>query len=217
MARKKTVNLDELREKYGDTKIMVCPSDFVDQFLPAGLTLLTRDANLTNIRRSQFRIQLNGKLTPMLRAEAECNPGFKQPISYVIVRDKAGNIFVTKRKAGDKRLVGMCSIGTGGHVDEGEDLYSAMYRELKEEIGVDQDNIFSYKFTGYILDNSTQVNSVHLGLYVELLVDNPNDVAVKEVDKLEGAWMTEAEVKALSDDGKLESWSKIYVDGGGLN
>lgn len=216
MARKSKVNLEELKVKYGDTKIMVCPSDFVKDHVSKGFTKLSRAATIANVRMAHFRVLLNQSLQPMLRAEAECDPSYKQPICYVIVKDKKGNVFTTRRKQGDARLTGLHSIGTGGHIDEGEDLYAAMYRELREEIGVEDDNIFSYKFTGYILDESTQVNSVHLGLYVEMLIDDPSKVDVKEKDKLDGFWLTPKEVIELSNKDLLESWSKIYVDGGAL-
>lgn len=216
MARKKTVNIEELKAKYGDTKIMVCPCEEVKKYIPTGFSRIERTATIGNVRMSHFRVVLNQHLVPMLRAEAECDTNYKQPISYVIVKDKAGRIFTTKRIKGDARLVGLCSIGTGGHIDENEDLYAAMYRELREEIGLEEDNIFSYKYTGYILDETTQVNSVHLGIYVELIVDDPSKVAVKETEKLEGFWLTKEEVLKLAKEDSLESWSKIYVEGGAL-
>lgn len=216
MARKKKVNLEELKAKYGDTKIMVVPADFVLSHISKGFTRLSRAATIGNVRMSHFRVLLNQNLRPMLRAEAECDPSFKQPICYVIVKDKKGNVFTTRRKQGDARLTGLHSIGTGGHVDENENLYDAMYRELREEIGVEEDNVFSYKFTGYILDESSQVNSVHLGLYIEMLIDDPAKVAVRETEKLDGFWLTPKEVIALNEKNQLESWSKIYVDGGAL-
>ena len=71
------------------------------------------------------------------RPMAEDDPGYKQLIPYVVVRD-ADTVFLMERTdaGGDARLHGKASIGVGGHlnpVDEGEDaLMAGLRREWHE-------------------------------------------------------------------------------------
>src|SRR6266550_9399883 len=75
----------------------------------------------------------------MARPTAETDPGHKQLIPYVVVR-QGPLIFLMERSmaGGDPRLHGKASIGVGGHlnpVDQGEDpLMDGLRREWSEEL-----------------------------------------------------------------------------------
>lgn len=144
---------------------------------------------------------------------AENDPTMKQLVGYTLLRQSGTHmIYVTERIAGDDRLIGMCSLGTGGHVEPGEELHQAVMRELCEEVGVSQDDIRFYRTRGYIYDDSSEVNSVHFGVVPEVQVALLTDVQVQETEKLRGRWMTVEEIKGLRDAGRLESWSEIVFD-----
>lgn len=79
-------------------------------------------------------------LMSKLRCEAECDPSFKQLIPYVLVEHKPTHrFFMTTRIGGEERLKGQASIGLGGHLDCGEDVVDALFRELEEEVGLEKD------------------------------------------------------------------------------
>ena len=81
-------------------------------------------------------------LMPKLRCEAECDPSFKQIIPYVLVEHKpTGRFFMTTRIGGEERLKGQASIGLGGHLEDGEDVVDALFRELEEEIGLEKEQM----------------------------------------------------------------------------
>ena len=126
------------------------------------------------------------------RCEAELNPAFKQIIPYIILANADGRIFTTLRLGGDERLRGQHSIGLGGHMDGGEDIPTALYRELKEEVGLTEADIESAKLCGYVYSGKTEVDSVHVGV-IYLLTISRSDVTCQERDKLSGCWCSAAE------------------------
>lgn len=208
----KTLALPELHSKYGDRKIMGVPASSVEPYL----THVYTTAHGAYVRQGNvykpLLMQIIADLTSAYRYKAEVDPSFKQVIPYVIIRDKQGRTFVTKRLGGDARLTGSHSLGTGGHIDEGENIHTGMYRELREEAGIESKNIFTTRLVGYILDSSSEVNSVHLGLVYICIVNEPDKVFSHESDKLEGAWMTTEQIAKLYKKNKLESWSEIVYE-----
>lgn len=206
------LSLDQLHNKYGERKIMGVPASVVEPFLPSVYTPARDAYALRENIYTPLITQIAANLTSAYRYKAEVDPSFKQVIPYVIVRDKQGRVFTTKRLGGDARLTGSYSIGTGGHIDEGEDVYTGMYRELKEEAGIDTKNIFTTRIAGYILDSSSEVNSVHLGVVFVCIINDPDMVFSHESDKLEAFWMDDSQIRCLYKDNKLESWSEIVYE-----
>ena len=145
------------------------------------------------------------------RPIAEQDPGHKQLIPYVVVRD-AGNVFLMERTdaGGDARLHGKASIGVGGHlnpVDAGEDaLMAGLRREWAEELAAEWEPEF--QLLGLLNDDSNPVGAVHLG--VVFVVDAAGrPVEVRERDKLTGAFADAATVAAAWD--RLETWSQMVA------
>ena len=131
---------------------------------------------------------IHDNLTPKLRREAECDPSFKQVIPYVLVEHKpTGRFFMTTRIGGEERLRGQVSIGLGGHLEAGEDVSDALFRELEE------------------------VDSVHLGVVYHAFTER-EDISCRESDKLTGGWFTIAQMKEARREGHMESWSAICFD-----
>lgn len=112
------------------------------------------------------------------------------------------------RIGGDERLLGQISLGLGGHIDEGETIIEAMYRELEEEVGLLKSNILNIAFCGYIYSEASEVDSVHVGMVYRLFTDIET-VECLEEDKLFGRFITIDELRELARMGKMESWSEL--------
>ena len=148
-----------------------------------------------------------GRFAP--RSAMERDPSFKQVIPYLVLRDGERYFLMRRTRAGgDARLHDRGSIGVGGHLNPGDvDLDGGLRREWDEELVADFRPEFS--FVGLLNDDTTDVGRVHLGA-VYIAVAGGNPVAIRETDKLSGAFATAAEVAAVSDD--LETWSRLVFE-----
>jgi predicted NUDIX family phosphoesterase len=139
----------------------------------------------------------------------ERDSSFKQIIPYLVLRDGARYFLMRRTRAGgDARLHDRWSIGVGGHIDPGDDgLSGGLRREWREELIAD----FEPEFTPFALlnDDTTEVGAVHLGVVV-LADAGGRPVAIRETDKLSGAFAEPAEVAAGAEH--LETWSRIVFD-----
>lgn len=200
----------ELKEKYGDATVMVVPQQLVEKnlqapFVASAACPTIKDANII----MSLRNYMTKHAVPMLRYLAETDASVKQIVAYVILRDRQGRIYLTRRKDGDERLVGRASIGTGGHIDGGEAFATGMYRELKEEVGLTPDDVLYNQFSGYINDPSDDVGKVHVGFVYLATVQDPSLVSIQETEKLIGEWVDYDTLKTIYENGELESWSEI--------
>lgn len=152
-------------------------------------------------------VEREGRFRP--RAEMEADPSFKQVIPYLVLRD--GDRFFLMRRTragGDPRLHDRYSIGVGGHLNPGDvDLPGGLRREWAEEVAADFEPEF--RLVALLNDDTTEVGAVHLGA-VYLADARGRPVAIREVDKLEGAFAEPAEVAAVAD--RLESWSRLTFE-----
>jgi predicted NUDIX family phosphoesterase len=144
-----------------------------------------------------------------LRQAMEADPEFKQIIPYLVLRDGERYFLMRRTRAGvDARLHDRWSIGVGGHLNPGDDgLAGGLRREWHEELVAD----FEPTFVPFALlnDDTTDVGAVHLGVVV-LAEAGGRPVAVRETDKLSGAFAPPADVAAGADH--LETWSRIVFD-----
>jgi predicted NUDIX family phosphoesterase len=147
------------------------------------------------------------------RAAMEGDPAWKQVIPYPILRDGDDWFLMRRTRAGgDPRLHDRWSIGVGGHVNPEDggldgDLEPALRREWHEELVVDF--VPTFQFVGLLNDDSTPVGEVHLGLVYEGDAAG-RPVAIRETDKLSGAFVPTTEVAAVAD--RLETWSRIAFE-----
>ncbi len=140
------------------------------------------------------------------RDAMERDRSWKQVIPYLVLRD-AGRYFLMRRtaKGADARLHDRFSIGVGGHLNPGDgDLEAGLRREWAEEI--EADFVPSFRLVGLLNDDTTEVGSVHLGaVYVADAAGRA--VAIRETEKLSGAFATVDEVTAVVD--RMETWSLL--------
>lgn len=160
-----------------------------------------------------------GALRFMPRDQAEHDPAFKQIIPYVLITHGGRFLsYVRGKRAGEKRLVGLRSIGIGGHVNPADDLplfstdyrdayRAAVEREVAEEIVVD--SAHSDRIAAILNDDTTDVGQVHLGIvhYWELKAPN---VQKREQMITQFGFMTPGELRDEYES--LESWSQFCVD-----
>ena len=143
------------------------------------------------------------------RETVETDPSLKQVIPYLVLRDGADYFLMRRTRAGgDARLHDLRSIGIGGHVNPGDgDVEGGFRREWAEEVVAG----FTPPFApvGLLNDDSNDVGAVHIG--VVCVADTAGrPIAIRETDKLAGAFASPAEVAAIRDD--LETWSRLAFD-----
>jgi predicted NUDIX family phosphoesterase len=109
---------------------------------------------------------------------------------------------------GDPRLHGRYSIGVGGHLNPGDGgLLGGLRREWGEELVADF--VPSFRLVALLNDDTTPVGAVHLGaVYIADAAGRP--VAVRETDKLTGAFAEPEAVGAVRD--RMETWSEIVFE-----
>jgi predicted NUDIX family phosphoesterase len=143
------------------------------------------------------------------RDAMEHDPRFKQIIPYLVLRDGERYFLMRRTRAGaDQRLHDRWSIGVGGHLNPGDEgLLGGLRREWSEELDADFEPHFEP--LALLNDDTTEVGAVHLG--VVIVADAAGrPVAVREHDKLTGAFATPEEVAAVADD--LETWSRLVFE-----
>jgi predicted NUDIX family phosphoesterase len=145
----------------------------------------------------------------MRRGDAEDDPTHKQVIPYLVLRDGERWFLMRRTRAGgDARLHDRWSIGVGGHLNPGDvDVHGGLRREWGEELVADFEPV--YAPLGLLNDDTTAVGSVHVG-FVYIADAGGRHVAIRETDKLEGAFAATDEVAAVRDD--LETWSRLVFD-----
>jgi predicted NUDIX family phosphoesterase len=149
-------------------------------------------------------VRVRGEFRP--RTQMEVDRSWKQVIPYLVLRDGPRYFLMRRTRAGsDARLHDRWSIGVGGHLNPGDgDLAGGLRREWREEVTAD----FEPEFTliGLLNDDTTEVGSVHVGA-VYVADAGGRDVAIRETEKLAGAFADAAEVAAVVE--WMESWSAL--------
>jgi predicted NUDIX family phosphoesterase len=144
---------------------------------------------------------------------AEKDESKKQIIPYIVIKNEKNKILVVQRTKNqtEKRLHNLYSVGIGGHInpiDENENpeltFYNGLNRELNEELYIDK--LKSLEYVGLILDNSTEVSRVHLGVLFIAYVTNAD---IREKENFNELWLDEMEFKSFN--GNFEGWSKIAL------
>lgn len=158
------------------------------------------------------------------REYAERTPTLKQVIPYALVVCD-GKVLLLKRlnRGGEARLHGKLSVGVGGHINPvdrtGQDgqadqeipndlLAAGSYRELNEELWIK--GSVDVRRCGVINDDSNAVGAVHVGVLQVVSVEG--SVEIRELDQLEGQWMTPSELQQLlKGDHNIETWSRMVL------
>ena len=152
-------------------------------------------------------IERDGRYEP--REAMETEPGFKQVIPYLVLRDGERYFLMQRTSAGrDERLHGRYSIGVGGHLNPGDGgLLGGLRREWDEELIADF--VPDFRLIALLNDDTTEVGTVHLGaVFIADAAGRP--VAIRETDKLSGSFVDAVDVEAVAD--RLETWSRLVFE-----
>ena len=153
------------------------------------------------------------------RSAAETDDSCKQIIPYVIITHQNKYLCYTRgKRAGETRLVGLMSIGIGGHINPADDTLpllgfreayeAAVEREVEEEIHVQAGH--SDQIVALLNDDSNPVGRVHLGVVHYWTLDS------FDVDKREQmiTQMSFADLPQLQSNREaMETWSQLCLDG----
>jgi len=122
------------------------------------------------------------------RAKAEGNANYKQVVSYALIMYKKKFLRFTrheyKRNRDLDRIDGKFSLGFGGHVQfEDSNLFTvndndsgytaSLFRELNEEIGIQEQDIKEIRTIGVLNDDSTPKGKCHFAFLHLVELDNP--------------------------------------------
>lgn len=196
-----------LKHKYGNTEVQCVSADILNKIVPFS----NFENHFIFLESTDILEQILNVSCFKLRYEAEIDPSYKQIIPYVIFYNPIlKKFYCMSRIDGDERLKGMRSLGVGGHIDNGETFYNALYREIEEEIGLKQNEITSIELKGLIYDPSNEVGSVHLGL-VFIAQTNKEDIVCLEKDKLSGKYVTLSELLQVPNENN-ETWTNIAIN-----
>ena len=159
----------------------------------------------------------------MPRPDAEKNPDFKQLIPYVILcHEQKVLSYVRGKRAGEKRLMGLRSVGIGGHINPDDnptmnmplfdDDFRAAYqtaveREVAEELTLNTKH--TNQIVALLNDDSNEVGAVHLGVVHLWRLDAPR-VEKREQMITQLGFMTPAELAEVRPE--CETWSQKCLD-----
>lgn len=86
------------------------------------------------------------------RSEVHSDPSLIHRVVHVMVFNKQGYLLLQKRSMNKDIGPGKWDTSVGGHVNPGEDVYSAAVREIGEELGIvlsDLQFLYSYLFRNH--------------------------------------------------------------------
>ncbi len=143
------------------------------------------------------------------RGEAERDPGWKQIIPYLLMRDGERLFLMQRTRAGgDERLHDLFSLGIGGHLNpEDGGVLDGLRREFHEEMVADWDP--QPRLLGLLNDDDALVGQVHVGVVFEADAAG-RALAIRETDKLQGRFVLPREVRPVY--ARMETWSQLLYD-----
>ena len=144
----------------------------------------------------------------------ECHSGsmLLHPVVHLHLVDRAGRLLLQRRSANKDIQPGKWDTSVGGHVDFGEDVFSALLREAREELGIDASK--ARHIESYVFQSSVERELVNTFM---LVVENPDELALKvdpvEIDETK-FWSAD-EIEKAKDSGQLTQnflleYEKIY-------
>lgn len=116
--------------------------------------------------------------------------------AIIIIRNNEGLFFVHQRKDNKKIFPNLYGLGAGGHIEDGEDKFTAAKRELFEETGLKTElkYLFSIKY-----ENKEFVNEMDI---FETTI-NKEKLKTENGEWQWDGWMTKNEVDVLLKENKL--------------
>lgn len=137
--------------------------------------------------------QVIGRVT---REEVHGNPALMHRVVHVLVFNSQGCIYLQKRAPDKDVQPGKWDTSVGGHVDAGEERYSAALRELSEELGI-PGPLEAPPHLGFLhmYSHSNDYESELVSTWITCW-DGPIEIQLSEIS--EGRFWTEEEIDLLS-------------------
>ncbi len=152
------------------------------------------------------------------RSEAEEDSSLKQLIPYMVVTSGESLLYYRRGSgSGETRLLKKCSVGIGGHINDGDGLgeafdaaayQRALMRELMEELTIS--GSFIERPLALLNDDSNPVGAVHLGIVHQCQLSS-SEVSANEEAIAELGFLTLEELLTRHDE--LETWSQLVIAG----
>ena len=176
------------------------------------LCVATKAWELGLIRQSNLAGDLKSNGVLLNRQWVEDREDYLQIIPYIVLRNWQ-EIFCYNRKGNESGLLGLMSIGVGGHLNSNS-YYQEAQRELKEETGLDIDS--ARINVECIIRTDDEVGKYHLGVLHILDILREDLKPSEEISN--GIWVSIGYLELVSRNNpdKLESWSRIAIDAGYL-
>jgi isopentenyldiphosphate isomerase len=93
------------------------------------------------------------------RSAVHGNPDLLHPVVHVHIFNHDGQLFLQKRSRNKDVQPGKWDTAVGGHIQSGEDLRAALYREAAEELGITKGNF--RPLYNYVMRNNYESELVH--------------------------------------------------------
>ena len=104
-----------------------------------------------------------GVIGKALRSDVHGNPTMLHPVAHVHILNAKGEIFMQKRAPDKDLFPNSWDTAVGGHVNSGEPVSAAVYREAREELNITGAE-FTFMFR-YVMTNPHESELVHAYLY----------------------------------------------------
>lgn len=93
---------------------------------------------MSNIKEEWFPLIDETGLVVGKALRSECHSGsmLLHPVVHLHIFDKQGRLYLQRRSMSKEIQPGKWDTAVGGHVDYGETIEEALYREVREELGI---------------------------------------------------------------------------------
>jgi len=130
-------------------------------------------------------------------------------INDCLVVNESNQIFIQKRSS-DRRLYPNRWDFPGGHLDEGESIYSSFVREVKEETNWDVSEVMAFigsQEWQVPLESRKEGDNPHKIIYQFLIkVSNAPELILENGKAVEGRWVGSDDLSSLKDDENFTSY-----------
>ena len=106
-------------------------------------------------------VDINGKIIGSA-TRGECHNGSKRlhPVVHLHLLDSNGKLYLQQRPLWKEIQPGKWDTAVGGHIDYGEEVETALFREVREEIGIEY---FEPRFlTRYLFESEREKELVYV-------------------------------------------------------
>ena len=106
-------------------------------------------------------VDINGKIIGSA-TRGECHNGSKRlhPVVHLHLLDSNGRLYLQQRPLWKEIQPGKWDTAVGGHIDYGEEVETALFREVREEIGIEN---FEPRFlTRYLFESEREKELVYV-------------------------------------------------------